>query len=87
MKGFSSPPFIGEVSHKSYEGGEQGLLNDSLEYCPHCHTNLQGDAIPEEQQKSYNATHFTRKIGMTMLKVDRIMYWQCPDCDGTWSIK
>jgi len=41
-------------------------LNDRLEYCPYCHTNLQGDAIPEEQQKSYNATHFTRKIGMTI---------------------
>lgn len=69
------------------EGGEQDLLNDSLEYCSHCHNNLQGSAIPEEQQKSYNAPHFTRKIGMTTLKADRILYWQCPDCDGKWSIK
>lgn len=62
------------------------LLNDSLEYCPHCHANLQGIAISKEQQESYNATHFTRKVGVTTWEVDRILYWECPDCDGKWSV-
>lgn len=62
-------------------------MNDSEEYCPHCNANLQGDPIPEKSQKDYNATHFSRIIGMTSVEADRILYWQCPDCSGTWDRK
>lgn len=62
-------------------------MDDSKEYCPHCNANLQGEPIPVESQKSYNSTHFSRKIGMTTVEADRILYWQCPDCNGTWARK
>ncbi|KOS60204.1 hypothetical protein FJQ98_11050 [Lysinibacillus agricola] len=63
------------------------MLADYVERCPHCRVSLQGDEIPKEQQKSYNATHFTRKIGITKLEADRILYWECPDCHNNWSLK
>jgi hypothetical protein len=59
-------------------------MNDIKESCPICNANLQGEPIPKEQQKSYGATHFTRKIGISDLTKDRIVKWQCPDCDGEW---
>lgn len=39
-------------------------MRDSLEYCPKCNANLQGDPIPKEHQESFGATHFSRKIGI-----------------------
>ena len=61
-------------------------MNDSKEFCPHCNANLQGRPIPKESQKSYNSTHFTRKIGITSVKADRILKWQCPDCQNEWDL-
>ncbi|KOP80211.1 hypothetical protein AMS59_02100 [Lysinibacillus sp. FJAT-14745] len=63
------------------------MLVDRVECCPHCGVSLQGEEIPKEQQTSYNTTHFTRKIGMTTLEADRILYWQCPDCHNKWPLK
>ncbi|GGA91549.1 hypothetical protein [Ornithinibacillus halotolerans] len=54
------------------------------EKCPHCNASLQGDPIPEDEQKHYRATHFTRKIGMYDLEKDRTMKWKCPDCNWEW---
>lgn len=57
---------------------------DNKENCPHCNTNLQGELIPIEQQESYGATHFTRKIGIYDRWSDRTVKWKCPDCRGEW---
>lgn len=59
-------------------------LANNKEYCPYCNTNLQGKPIPLEEQHSYGATHFTRKIGMYDLVKDRTVNWKCPDCSGEW---
>ena len=59
-------------------------MNDNNEYCPHCNANLQGEPIPESSRTPKGSTHFTRKIGMTTVQADRILYWQCPDCNDTW---
>lgn len=60
-------------------------MNDSKEYCPYCGADLQGDPIPKEQQQHYGgATHFTRKIGISSMELDRVIKWQCPDCKGEW---
>jgi hypothetical protein len=52
--------------------------------CPHCGVSLEGDPIPEVLQPFYGATHFTRKISVVDRYRDRVMYWKCPDCCGTW---
>lgn len=60
-------------------------MDESKEYCPFCGTDLQGPAIPKEWQRHYgNATHFSRKIGISSLEEDRVMKWQCPDCGKEW---
>ncbi len=60
-------------------------MKDSKENCPFCNANLQGELIPKEQQKSYGATHFTRKIGIYDLWKDQTVIWKCPDCGGEWN--
>jgi hypothetical protein len=62
-------------------------MNDSKENCPHCNANLQGEPIPEEQQKFYNSTHFIKKIGIYDLVKDRTVKWKCSDCGGEWDRK
>ncbi|WP_040513707.1 hypothetical protein [Gracilibacillus halophilus] len=62
-------------------------MKNSKENCPLCNTDLRGEPIPEEQQGSYNATQFTRKIGISDIEKDRIVKWKCPDCKGKWDIK
>ncbi|EPR27524.1 hypothetical protein QWV57_08595 [Geobacillus zalihae] len=60
-------------------------MENSKEFCPYCGANLQGDPIPKELQKHYgNATHFSRKIGISSLEKDRVIKWQCPDCKQEW---
>lgn len=59
-------------------------MKDCKENCPECHANLQGEPIPKEQQESYGATHFSRKIGLYDMKIDRTVKWKCPDCDFEW---
>ncbi|TRM10700.1 hypothetical protein FH966_02645 [Lentibacillus cibarius] len=59
-------------------------LNDSKEYCSYCGADLQGDLIPEEKQYHYGSTHFTKKIGFSSIEEDRIVKWQCPDCEWKW---
>lgn len=61
------------------------IMDNNNEYCPYCMTNLQGEPIPEELRKHYgNSTHFSRKIGISSLKHDRVMKWECPDCHQQW---
>lgn len=56
-----------------------------LDACPHCGASLNGAPIPEEQQDVFGGTHFRREIGIEVLGVyDGVLYWKCPDCDGTW---
>ena len=62
-------------------------MKNNKENCPHCNVNLQGEPIPKKQRGSYNATHFTRKIGISDIKKDQIVKWKCPDCEGEWEIK
>ncbi len=59
-------------------------MRDSIEYCPNCNANFQGDPIPEEDQHLFGATHFSRKIGMYSLEEDRTTGWMCPDCGHKW---
>jgi len=48
-------------------------MENSKENCPHCNADLQGEPVPKEQQGSYKATHFTRKIGISDIEKDRIV--------------
>lgn len=57
-------------------------MKDNKENCPHCLAELQGDPIPEDSQKLYGATHFSRKIGLYDQTKDRTVKWMCPDCKG-----
>lgn len=59
-------------------------MENSKEFCPHCHADLQGEPIPEKLQPSYGATHFSRKIGISSIELDRIIKWKCPDCGHEW---
>lgn len=59
-------------------------MEDSKEFCPNCKTDLQGNPIQEKLQSSYGATHFSRKIGITSIELDRIIKWKCPDCGHEW---
>ncbi|WP_144466440.1 hypothetical protein [Bacillus nitratireducens] len=59
-------------------------MRSNKEFCPYCNSDLQGDLIPQQSQKVYGATHFTRKIGITSIEVDQILKWECPDCNKDW---
>lgn len=60
-------------------------MDNSIEYCPFCNSNLQGKPIPQEFRKHYgNSTHFTRKIGISSIEEDRVTKWECPDCRQQW---
>lgn len=57
--------------------------------CPHCKTSLTGKAIPREYiRKGYyspGALNYRREIGVQIRgEYDGVLYWQCPDCGGTW---
>lgn len=56
--------------HAVYRGTECGLtLAEAACYC-----------LPYGK-----VTHFSRKIGCEVRGVyDGVLYWQCPDCHGTW---
>lgn len=57
------------------------------EFCPYCNTDLQGEPIPKQSQKTYGATHFSRKIGISSIEADKIVKWKCPDCEKEWKVK
>lgn len=57
-------------------------MND--ERCPACGASLRGSPIPVNQQESYGASHFSRKIGIYSVESDRTVAWRCPDCGGEW---
>ena len=60
-------------------------MDNNKEFCPFCHANLQGAPIPEKYKDSYGgSTHFSRKIGITDIELDRIIKWKCPDCGSEW---
>ena len=60
-------------------------MKDSRELCPSCGVQFQGDPIPEKDQESFGATHFSRKIGVYSRERDRTVAWRCPDCGHEWS--
>lgn len=59
---------------------------EDKEECPHCGVSLRGEPIPAKSRKHYGEqTHYSRTIGMEVMGVyDGVLYWQCPDCGGTW---
>jgi len=57
-------------------------MEDNNERCPHCNANRQGEPIHKDQQHLFNATHFSRKIGIYSLEKDITIHYQCPDCGG-----
>lgn len=59
-------------------------MDNSLEYCPHCNANLQGEEIKDESKWMFGATHFNRKIGIYSMELDRVTHYECPDCNGEW---
>ncbi|WP_209125070.1 hypothetical protein [Alkalihalobacillus sp. BA299] len=61
-------------------------MKNNKENCPHCNADLQGEPILKKHQGSYNATHFTRKIGISDIEKDRIVKWKYPDCEGEWGV-
>lgn len=57
--------------------------------CPVCKSTGEGAPIPEEQQESYGATHFSRFIGIEYPyghpdRYDGVSEWNCPDCGARW---
>ncbi len=52
------------------------------ESCPQCKQSLLGKPIPENQQESFGATHFSRVIGLS--NRDSVYAWKCPDCQHEW---
>lgn len=58
--------------------------------CPNCGANLDGGPVPQEYvDKGYyrEGTRWSRVIGISDLKKDRIVAWLCPDCDHQWERK
>jgi hypothetical protein len=51
------------------------------ETCPHCGTDQRGQPIPGDPQ----GRRYSRTLGVEIRGVyDGVLYWQCPDCGGTW---
>ncbi|EMN7731569.1 hypothetical protein WB980_004982 [Bacillus cereus] len=48
-------------------------MGNSKEFCPYCNADLKGEPIPKQSQKTYDATHFTRKVGIASIEADRIL--------------
>ena len=47
--------------------------------------DLQGPPIPEKHRQHYgDETHFSRRVGVYDLALDRTMFWRCPDCGVEW---
>lgn len=57
---------------------------DNAEECPACGNSLQGEPIPEADQQSFAATHFSRKIGLYDWGRDCTTSYRCPDCEAEW---
>lgn len=50
-----------------------------------CNADLIGEPIPEHIRERYSPPYYwKRKIGIYSLELDRIIRWQCPDCDNEW---
>lgn len=55
------------------------------DHCPACGASFVGDPIPEKYRRHYGSqTHFSRVVGITDLRQDRITTWKCPDCGHEW---
>ncbi|PEV55383.1 hypothetical protein [Bacillus cereus] len=59
-------------------------MRSNKEFCPYCNSDLQGEPIPKQSQKTYGAIHFSRKIGISSIEADKIVKWKCPDCNKEW---
>lgn len=56
-------------------------------HCPKCRADFQGEPIPQKYiDKGYYGehTHFSRIIGISDEKTDRVVLWACPDCGHEW---
>lgn len=62
------------------------IKEEESNICPFCHSDLRGEPIPKESQKSYgNHTHFSRLVGIEIRGgYDGVSYWECPDCLRVW---
>lgn len=60
--------------------------DDWADTCPYCKADLRGEPIPEEHRHQYpsGAVRYSRLIGISDPYRDRIVEWQCPDCQRTW---
>ena len=60
-------------------------MTDELRYCPECQTDLQGEAIPEEDQELFGgSTHFMRQIAIYDRDLDCTVGYKCPDGGHCW---
>ena len=67
------------------------ILNYYSTECPHCHSNLVGDAIPEKDQEAFGASYFSRTIGIELPYdhpdyYDGVSFYRCPDCGAEDSV-
>jgi len=58
-------------------------MRTNKEHRPKCKSSFQGAPIRIEDQHLFNATHFSRKIGIS--DGDSVGYWKCPDCGHQWN--
>jgi hypothetical protein len=54
------------------------------EQCPCCAAKLTGPEIPADLREAFGGhAHFSRVIAL--VERDRVVGWQCPDCDCRWT--
>lgn len=69
-----------------------GMMMLKLDNCPHCGFNLVGDLIADMLGEKvaiecYGGAdqHWRKEVGVEVSGVyDGTLYYQCPECDGTW---
>jgi predicted RNA-binding Zn-ribbon protein involved in translation (DUF1610 family) len=67
---------------------KKGIMKKPIELCPGCGVNLTGEPIPKDIREYYSKPwYFSRKIGITDRKLDRVTTWRCPDCGHEWERK
>jgi hypothetical protein len=71
-----------------FKGGPvtDGNVISMYKVCPHCMSDLKGDAVPDKYQHWYGEiTHYNRAIMVEIPGVyDGGLFYQCPDCGGRW---
>jgi hypothetical protein len=66
--------------------GEVCPFRDNVEeHCPACDKGFHGRDIEQRLWHMYGARHFSRKIGIYNIMMDRTTTYRCPFCKHEWS--